>query len=63
MSIKLSLALAAGLAVLPAAARAHHSFAAFFDPDKSVTITGKVTEFRFTNPHGMVEMDVKKPDG
>ena len=63
MSIKLSLALAAGLAVLPAAAQAHHSFAAFFDPDKSVTITGKVTEFRFTNPHGMVALDVKKPDG
>lgn len=61
--MKLSLALAAGLAVLPAAAQAHHSFAAFFDPNKSVTITGTVTEFRFTNPHGMVALDVKKPDG
>lgn len=58
------LALAAALAaVLPTAAQAHHSFAAFFDPDKSVTITGTVTEFRFTNPHGMIALDVKKPDG
>jgi DNA/RNA endonuclease YhcR with UshA esterase domain len=57
------LALAAALGVLPAAAQAHHSFAAFFDPNKSVTITGKVTEFRFTNPHGMVALDVTKPDG
>ena len=59
----LAFALAASLAILPAAAQAHHSFAAFFDPNKSVTITGTVTEFRFTNPHGMVALDVKKPDG
>ena len=57
------LALSAALAMVPGAARAHHSFAAFFDPDKSVSITGTVTEFRFTNPHGMVALDVKKPDG
>ncbi|MBO0748869.1 MAG: hypothetical protein J2O44_00355 [Porphyrobacter sp.] len=56
-------ALAAALAMLPAAAQAHHSFAAFFDPNKSITVTGTVTEFRFTNPHGMVALDVKKPDG
>ena len=57
------LALSAALAMVPGAARAHHSFAAFFDPDKSVSITGTVTEFRFTNPHGMIALDVKKPDG
>jgi DNA/RNA endonuclease YhcR with UshA esterase domain len=57
------LALAVASAALPSVAQAHHSFAAFFDPDKSVTITGTVTEFRFTNPHGMVVLDVKKPDG
>lgn len=57
------LALAAALVALPAAALAHHSFAAFFDPNKSVTVTGTVTEFRFTNPHGTIALDVKKPDG
>jgi hypothetical protein len=57
------LAWAAALAAIPAAAPAHHSFAAFFDPDKSVTVTGTVTEFRFTNPHGMIAIDVKKPGG
>lgn len=56
-------ALAAALLVAPTGAAAHHSFAAFFDPNKSVTITGTVTEFRFTNPHGMIALDVKKPDG
>jgi hypothetical protein len=57
------LAWAAALAALPGAALAHHSFAAFFDPDKSVTVTGTVTEFRFTNPHGMIAVDVRKPGG
>ncbi len=63
MSSRHLLAWAAALALLPAAARAHHSFAAFFDPDKSVTVTGAVTEFRFTNPHGMIALDVRKGDG
>ncbi|WP_336977443.1 MULTISPECIES: DUF6152 family protein [Sphingomonadales] len=55
---------AAALAVLvPAAAQAHHSFAAFFDPVKVITIKGTVTEFRFTNPHGTIALDVKGADG
>lgn len=55
---------AAVLALLaPVAAQAHHSFAAFFDPVKTITIKGTVTEFRFTNPHGAVALDVKGPDG
>ena len=44
-------------------AAAHHSFAAFFDPDKLVTVKGKVTAFRFTNPHGTITFDVTGPDG
>jgi DNA/RNA endonuclease YhcR with UshA esterase domain len=63
MSAKPLFAVAAALAALSTAAQAHHSFAAFFDPNKSVTVTGTVTEFRFTNPHGMVALNVKKADG
>ena len=63
MSSRYWLAFAGALAALPAAAQAHHSFAAFFDPAKSVTVTGTVTEFRFTNPHGMIALDVKKSGG
>jgi hypothetical protein len=54
---------AAALLAIPAAAFGHHSFAVFFDPQKNVTITGTVTAFRFTNPHGTVALDVKKADG
>jgi hypothetical protein len=42
---------------------AHHSFAAFFDPKKEITLKGTVTAFRFTNPHGTIAFDVKGADG
>jgi hypothetical protein len=42
---------------------AHHSFAVFFDDTKSVTISGSVTEFRFTNPHAIIEITRKTPQG
>jgi hypothetical protein len=63
--MKLKQSLLPGVALLSwaAAAQAHHSFAAFFDPDKSVSVTGTVTAFRFTNPHGMIAVDVKNPAG
>ncbi len=44
-------------------AQAHHSFAAFFDPARIVTVTGTVTEFAFTNPHGIIAIDVKAANG
>ena len=55
---------AVALACLTAgAAHAHHSFAVYFDASKSVTITGKVTSFRFSNPHGTVVLDVTDAQG
>ena len=45
------------------AALAHHSFAVFFDADKSVSISGKVTAFRFTNPHGTIVLAVSDAQG
>ena len=49
--------------LLPMGAAAHHSFAVYFDSSKDVTITGKVTAFRFTNPHGTIVLDVEGADG
>jgi hypothetical protein len=44
-------------------AQPHHSFAVFFDANKSVKMKGKVTAFHFTNPHGIIAFDVTGPDG
>jgi hypothetical protein len=60
--VSLTVAAAAALGTA-GAVHAHHSFAVFFDPEKSVKVTGKVTSFRFTNPHGTVALAVTKPDG
>lgn len=54
---------AASLLAIPVAALGHHSFAVFFDSKKSVSLTGTVTAFRFTNPHGTVALDVRKANG
>jgi hypothetical protein len=55
---------AAGLAAVMAAgpAAAHHS-AAMFDMTKTVTITGVVKEFQWTNPHTWIQVVVTGPAG
>jgi Family of unknown function (DUF6152) len=44
-------------------ASAHHSFAAEYDANKPVTLTGSVTKMAWINPRSWVYIDVKKPDG
>src|SRR5687768_3427029 len=53
----------AALCLAPLGASAHHSFAVYFDASKEVTVKGKVTAFRFTNPHGLIVLDVADAQG
>ena len=42
---------------------AHHSFAAAYDMQKTVTVQGAIVQVRLTNPHSWFFLDVKEPDG
>lgn len=42
---------------------AHHSFAAQFDENRPVKFTGKITEMRWSNPHGWLYVEVTGADG
>jgi hypothetical protein len=44
-------------------ALAHHSFAATYIEDQSVTIEGQLVQFLLRNPHSFVHVNVKDADG
>jgi hypothetical protein len=58
--ISVAVALLAAAFALPVAA--HHSFA-MFDQTKTVTLTGTVTQFQWTNPHSFIEIDAVTKSG
>jgi uncharacterized protein DUF6152 len=65
MKIRALVVLAVSVGVMLAAVPvlAHHSFAAEYDRNKPVTITGAVTKVEWINPHARFHMDVKDDSG
>jgi hypothetical protein len=57
-----ALALAAALSA-GSAAHAHHSFAATYLEDASVTIEGELVQFLYRNPHSFVHVLVREKNG
>ena len=52
-----------GLLAARNSAAAHHSFAAEFDANKCMDLTGTFASFEWQNPHGYFHLDVKEPNG
>jgi hypothetical protein len=52
-----------GALVGSAQVAAHHSFAAEFDADQPIELTGTVTKVDWMNPHTFFYIDVEKEDG
>ncbi len=52
-----------GSIIVTSSTYSHHSFAAFFNVDKTVAMEGVVKEFWFQNPHARIYLDVTNEDG
>ncbi len=65
MDARSMLVLAAGFVLIGASVplAAHHSFAAEYDQNKPVTVTGEVIRLEWTNPHARVVVDAKDEKG
>jgi hypothetical protein len=61
--IVVAVAVAAVMAALGRPVIAHHSFAAQYDRDKPITLSGTVTRVEWMNPHVYFYLDVKDAAG
>src|SRR4029450_83608 len=59
---KIAAMIAATFVATSSAAMAHHS-TAMFDQENPIELVGVVKEFKFTNPHTFILLEVKGSDG
>jgi DNA/RNA endonuclease YhcR with UshA esterase domain len=64
MNLRICLSsMGAALLLSPVTGDAHHSFTVHYDSNKMIVKEGIATEFRFTNPHGILMLDVTNDAG
>ena len=54
---------AAAMLIAATAAYAHHSYAATYDVNREVTLTGNIVQFVYRNPHSFVHVTTKGENG
>src|SRR5439155_17468816 len=63
MRTKLALAVAAFTLLVTVPLLAHHSFSSEYDNTKVLTLSGKMVNFEWVNPHSWIHVEVTNPDG
>jgi hypothetical protein len=63
MKLVSSIVVAAASLLATAPARSHHAFAAEFDINRPLKLSGTVTKIEWTNPHAWLFIDAKDADG
>src|SRR5215469_698422 len=63
MRLKLAAVVAAFALLATIPLFAHHSFSAEYDQSKTLTLTGKMVNFEWVNPHSWIHVEVTNPDG
>jgi hypothetical protein len=63
MRKKTLLAVAAALLVTTMRTSAHHAFAAEYDENRRITVSGTVTIFKWINPHAWLYVDGESENG
>ena len=61
LTSKLTLGAIAAAILAAAPLAAHHSFAAEYDSQKPITLTGKFTKMDWVNPHSWIHMEAMNP--
>lgn len=62
-ALRIALLLAAVITIGARGTPAHHSFAAEYDRDKPITLSGTISKVEWQNPHVYFYIDVKGGDG